>query len=64
MENFRNTNIELLADILFWIAQRYDPGCKISDDIDEERHRIEFIKQIATLFATKTRIKLNTKKLY
>ncbi len=64
MENFRNPNFELVADILYWLAMRYDPQSEISDDIDEERNRVEFIKNIATLFASKTRIKLNTRKLY
>ncbi|KRX01625.1 hypothetical protein PPERSA_00332 [Pseudocohnilembus persalinus] len=64
IENFRNPNFELVADILYWLAQRFDPTADISDDIEEERHRVEFIKQIATLFKTKTRIKLNLKKLY
>ena len=64
MENFRKPNFELIADILFWLASRFDPQADIPEDIQEERHRVEFIKQISILFATKTRIKLNTRKLY
>ena len=44
MENFRNPNFELVADILYWLANRFDPNCQIPDDIDEEKQRIEFIK--------------------
>mmetsp|Transcript_3464 Transcript_3464/g.3809 ORF Transcript_3464/g.3809 Transcript_3464/m.3809 type:complete len:408 (-) Transcript_3464:146-1369(-) len=64
MENFRKPNFELVADILFWLAQRYDPNTDISDDIDEEKHRVEFIKSVTMLFLTKARIRLNPKKLY
>ncbi|EGR28900.1 hypothetical protein IMG5_166940 [Ichthyophthirius multifiliis] len=64
MENFRKPNFELIADILYWLATRFDPQADIPEDIQEERQRVEFIKQIAMLFATKTRIKLNTRKLY
>ncbi|CAD8054482.1 unnamed protein product [Paramecium sonneborni] len=64
MENFRRPNFELVADILFWLAQKYDPNSDISDNIDEERHRIEFIKQITTLFVSKARLKINPKRLY
>lgn len=64
IENFRKPNFELVAEILYWLALRFDPQADIPEDIEEERNRVDFIKQIATLFATKTRIKLNTKKLY
>jgi len=64
MENFRKPNFELVADILFWLAKRYDPQAEIPDEIDEEKHRVEFIKSITVLFASKARIKLTPKKLY
>lgn len=64
MENFRKPNFELVADILYWLSSRVDPQADIPEEIDEERHRVEFIKAIATLFASKIRIKLNTRKLY
>ena len=46
------------------MAQKYDPQSEISDDINEERDRVEFMKTIVNLFAVKARIKLNPKKLY
>ncbi|CAD8140091.1 unnamed protein product [Paramecium octaurelia] len=64
MENFRRPNFELVADILYWLALKYDPNTDISDNIDEERHRVEFIKQITTLFVSKARLKINPKRLY
>lgn len=64
LENFRKPNFELVADILYWLAQRYDPNTDISDNINEEHNRVEFIKSITTLFTIKARLKINPKKLY
>lgn len=64
MENFRDPNFELVADILYWFAMRYDPKADISDDIEDMKDRVVFIKQICQMFATKARIILNPKKLY
>lgn len=64
VENFRLPNFELVADISLWFAERYDPTCEISDNINEERDRVLFVKSICQLFLTKARIKLNPKKLY
>ena len=64
VENFRLPNFELVADLCLWFAERYDPSCEISDNINEERDRVIFIKSICQLFLTKARIKLNPKKLY
>ena len=49
---------------MYWLAQKYDPQADISDDINEEKDRVEFMKSIVNLFAVKARIKLNPKKLY
>lgn len=64
LENFAKPNFELIADILYWLAQKYDPQSDISDDINEEKDRVEFMRTIVNLFAVKARIKLNPKKLY
>jgi len=53
-----------VADILYWLAQKYDPQSDISDDINEEKDRVEFMRVIVNIFAVKARIKLNPKKLY
>ena len=44
MENFREPNFELVAELLYWFALRYDPKADITDDIDDEKDRIAFIK--------------------
>lgn len=64
MENFRNPNFPLVAEVLKWLVKRYDPSADISGDTDTEQDRIIFIKSVAEFMATKAHIKLNTKKLY
>jgi clusterin-associated protein 1 len=64
IENFRNPNFELVADILYWFVQRYDPKADIPDDIDEEIDRVNFVRTVTHLFASKARIKLNPKRIY
>eukprot|EP01039_Chlorochromonas_danica_P009557 gene9557-10562_t len=64
MENFRKPNFELVADILYWMVKLYDPDSPISDRVEFENERVEFLTSIATLMANKARLKLNTKKLY
>ena len=63
-ESFRQPNFVLVADILFFLVQRYDPNTRLSQDIETEQERVTFLKSIAEVMATKMRIKLNTKKLY
>jgi clusterin-associated protein 1 len=64
MENFRKPNFELVADILYWMVKLYDNETTISDRVDFESDRVEFLTGIASLMASKARLKLNTKKLY
>ena len=64
MENFREPNFELVADILYWFALRYDPKADISDNIEDKKDRVLFIRTVCQMFATKARITLNPKKLY
>ena len=64
MENFREPNFELVADILYWFALRYDPKADISDNIEDEKDRVLFIRTVCQMFANKARITLNPKKLY
>jgi clusterin-associated protein 1 len=63
-DSFRQPNFVLVADILFFLVQRYDPSLRLSQDIETEQERVTFLKSIAEVMATKMRIKLNTKKLY
>ncbi|CAG2176221.1 unnamed protein product [Oppiella nova] len=64
MENFRNPNFPLVAEILQWLMIRFDPSIEIFGDIDTEQDRVIFIRSCAQTMATKAQINLNTKKLY
>ncbi len=64
MENFREPNFELVADILYWFAHRYDPKVDISDNIEDEKDRVLFIRSVCSMFQTKARISMNPKRLY
>jgi len=64
VENFRKPNFELIADILYWMVKLYDPETTLSDRVEFENERVEFLTEIAALMAAKARLKLNTKKLY
>lgn len=50
MENFRVPNFKLAAEIIFWLAKRFDPKADIPDDIEDESSRIEFIKKTCAFF--------------
>ena len=43
---------------------RYDPESNISDRVEFESERIDFLTSIEALMSSKARLKLNTKKLY
>ncbi|KEG12064.1 clusterin associated protein 1 [Trypanosoma grayi] len=64
MESFRNPNVELVADSLFWLIKRYEPSAEIVYEIEREADRVFFFKQICEVALAKGRIKLNIKKLY
>lgn len=64
IENFRQPNFALLAELLKWLVKRYDPHVDLPTEIDTEADRILFVKSVAQFMATKAHIKLNTKKLY
>jgi Clusterin-associated protein-1 len=46
------------------LFRSYDPETTISDRVEFENERVEFLTGIANLMATKARLKMNTKKLY
>ncbi|DAZ96518.1 TPA: hypothetical protein N0F65_008069 [Lagenidium giganteum] len=64
VENFRKPNFELVSDLLYWMVKKYDPSSSVSEEIDTEEDRVEFLTQIASEVLLKARIRLNPKKLY
>ncbi|RLN46694.1 hypothetical protein BBJ29_001412 [Phytophthora kernoviae] len=64
VENFRTPNFELVSDLLYWMVKKYDPSSSVTEEIDTEEDRVQFLTQIATEVLAKARIRLNPKKLY
>ncbi|KAF2352874.1 Clusterin-associated protein-1 [Trinorchestia longiramus] len=65
VENFRNPNFPLVAEVLAWIVKRFDPKADdFPSDVDTEHDRVMFIRMVAQFMASKAHVRLNTKKLY
>ena len=64
VSNFRSPNFELVADVLYFLARRYDPTLSLHLSIESEDDRVDFLQSIAQQMATKAGVRLNTKKLY
>ena len=64
MENFRTANFQLTAEIVFWLVKRFSPKYKLSDNINDEKARVEFIKTACIFFYQNLKVQLNPKKLY
>lgn len=47
MDSFTSPNFVLVADILYWLVQRYDPSTDLDDSISTETERIQFLKSAA-----------------
>ena len=65
MDNFRTPNFELVADMLYWMAERYDPeNAAIHPHIESEQDRVEFIVGMCKEIYRRSSIQLNPKRLY
>lgn len=47
MDNFRAPNFQLVADVLYWMVKRYDPDIAVSDNIESENDRVDFLTGVA-----------------
>ena len=47
MENFRNPNFPLVAEILVWLVKRFDPDADIPTEYDTEQDRVLIIRTAA-----------------
>jgi len=54
----------LVAEILYWFIQRFDPKADIPDDIQDDKDRVEFMCAVGRFFYSNLKIQLNLKKLY
>lgn len=64
MESFRRPNFALEANLLVWLAKRFDPDFDMNVEISEENARVNLIRKITEFMALKANVKLNTKRLY
>ncbi|CAF3481044.1 unnamed protein product [Rotaria socialis] len=64
MENFRQPNFRLVAEIMTWLVKQYDPLADVPADIEGEQDRVVFVRAVTQIIATRAHLKLNTKKLY
>ncbi len=64
MENFRQPNFELVADILYWMTSRFDPEIPIHNFIETEDDRVKFLKSIAFGLDERAGLQLDLRKLY
>jgi len=60
VENFRQPNFQLVAEILTWLVQRFDPHANIPTDIEMESDRVIFIKAVAQFMVRWRRLILLT----
>eukprot|EP00730_Choanoeca_flexa_P005734 TRINITY_DN12007_c6_g1_i6.p1 TRINITY_DN12007_c6_g1~~TRINITY_DN12007_c6_g1_i6.p1 ORF type:complete len:403 (+),score=92.93 TRINITY_DN12007_c6_g1_i6:1275-2483(+) len=64
IDNFRQPNFPLVAEILLWLVKKFDANEMVPTDIEEQSDRIIFIKAMASFMAMKAHVKLSTKQLY
>ena len=49
MENFRQPNFRLVAELMTWLVKQYDPLTDVHPDIEGEQDRVIFIRTIAQI---------------
>ena len=54
----------LVAEILDWLAARFDPNAEIPANLETPRHRVNFMNKVCELFTTKARIQISPINLY
>ena len=64
VDNFRKPNFPLVAECLDFLVHRYDPHLSVTEHIDTEDDRVEFINSICNAMRQKAGLRLNAKKLY
>eukprot|EP00911_Craspedida_sp_UC1_P002067 UC1_evm1s1596 len=66
IENFRQPNFHLVAEILVWLMHRFDPhaAASVPTDVEMESDRVLFIKAAVQFMATKAHVRLNAKRIY
>lgn len=47
MENFRTPNFPLVAEILVWLVQRFEPDADIHTEFETEEDRVMLVRSVA-----------------
>jgi clusterin-associated protein 1 len=58
MENFRNPNFQLVAEILIWLVKRFDPDADILSEFDTEQDRVTLVRSAAQFMVSEMNIQL------
>lgn len=64
LDSFKKPNFQLVAEILDWLAQRFDHKADIPEDLNTSRNRVEFMNKVCELLTTKARIQISPYNLY
>ena len=64
LDSFKKPNFELVAEMLDWLASRFDPNAEIPSELESDKDRVNFMKAVCGLFTTKARIKISPFNLY
>ncbi|KAH7636607.1 clusterin associated protein 1 [Dermatophagoides farinae] len=64
IENFRNPNFPLMADVLVYLLKRFDPKTEIETNVETEEGRLKFVMTASHLMVNKANLDINVKKLY
>jgi clusterin-associated protein 1 len=58
MENFRNPNFQLVAEILIWLVKRFDPDADVPSEYDTERDRVVLVRSVTEFMVSEMDTKL------
>ena len=50
LENFRQPNFQLVAEMLSWLVRRFEPSADLPQEIETMDERIMFIRYVCILF--------------
>jgi len=64
LENFRQPNFPLVAEMLVWLVRRFEPQADLPTEVDTEQDRVILVRTVVQFMAMKAHIKLHAKKLY
>ena len=50
LENFRQPNFQLVAEMLSWLVRRFEPSADLPQEIETMDERIMFIRYVISIF--------------